>query len=154
MLIKSEVQTVDEAYMRRCLHLAEQAKLDGKTAVGSLILLNGKIIAEGAEGDDILPTPLGHAEVVAIVKACKTLDSRKLSGAVLYTTVEPCIMCSYLIRSASLDRVVYGTVAGELGGMSSAYAILSSEIISGWLPINVTGGVLAEECSTMLRSKY
>lgn len=151
MSIKPEPISDDEAYMRHCLHLAEQAKQNGKTAVGSVIVFNGKIIAEGAEGDEILPAPLGHAEIVALVKAYKVLDSNKLPGCVLYTTVEPCVMCSYLIRSSAIARVVYGTVAGELGGATSHYPVLNAGIISSWQPIIVEGGVLAEECAGILR---
>lgn len=147
---KPEPNIDEEAYMRQCLLLAEQAKQNGKTAVGSVIVLNGQIIAEGSEGDEILPPALGHAEIVAIVKACNVLNSKKLAGCILYTTVEPCVMCSYLIRSSSIARVVYGTVAGELGGTSSNYPILSSGNISSWRPISVKGGVLAEECAAML----
>jgi tRNA(adenine34) deaminase len=105
------------------------------------------------EGDETLPAALAHAEMVAILNAYTTLSSKNLGGCVLYTTVEPCFMCSYLIRVSSISRVVYGTVAGETGGASSNYPILSSSTIAKWKPIIVIGGVLADECASLLHRK-
>lgn len=137
--------------MKHCLELAAQARRNGYTAVGSIIVKNGKIIAEGKEGDPDLPALISHAENVAIEKAVQKLDSRDLSKCSLYTTVEPCFMCTYLIRQTQIKKVVYGTTT-PAGGDSSAHPILTSKKIDVWKTApEVIGGVLKTECEALLR---
>lgn len=142
-----------ETYMHRCLELAAQAKVAGKTPVGSLILRYGEIIAEGAEGEAELPDMLAHAEVLAILRARTYLQDKDLSGCTLYTTVEPCFMCSYLIRQSRITAVVYGAPTNGTGGALSAYPLLTADDIDPWIfTPAVTGGVLREACLVMLRA--
>lgn len=140
-----------EKYMKRCLELATQAKSNNKTAVGSLLVKDGVIIAEGIEGSIELPDIISHAEVVAIIKAIEYAGSKDLCGYTLYTTVEPCFMCSYLIRQTKIKEVIYGTTTPETGGQSSLYPILSTIKIQKWqLPPEVIDGILEEECYNIL----
>mgnify|MGYP003575982204 CR=1 FL=1 len=118
--------------MQRCLDLAAKAKANGKTPVGAVIVRDEDIIAEGIEGGPELPSPLAHAEVVAIINAIDKLGSKDLSGCVLYTNVEPCLMCSYLIRQTKISKVVYGKEAGEIGGARGKFPILISNSIAKW----------------------
>jgi tRNA(adenine34) deaminase len=141
-----------EEIMNRCLQLAMQAKSAGKTAVGSLIIRDNKVIAEGIEGSEVLPAILAHAEIIAIEKAVTSTASKDLSGCMLYTTVEPCFMCSYLIRETKITTVVYGAKAGTIGGVNSEHPILVSNSISKWsAPPVVFGGVLEAECLEVLK---
>ncbi len=90
-----------EAYMRRCLELAQAAKARGDVPVGSLLVKDNVILAEAGER---LPASLdiaGHAELLAIREACAVLNTLDLSECALYTTAEPCWMCSYLIRDCA-----------------------------------------------------
>lgn len=142
-----------ETYMHRCLELAARAKAAGLTAVGSLIVNNGEIISEGAEGEEELPDILAHAEVLAIIRARAFLQLKDLSGCTLYTTVEPCFMCSYLIRQSRMTAVVYGAPTNGTGGALSAYPLLMADDIDPWsFTPAVTGGVLREACLEMLRA--
>lgn len=122
----------DELLMQHCLDLAAKAKSNGKTPVGAVLVRGEDIIAEGIEGDPELPSPLAHAEIVAIINAIKKLGSKDLSSCVLYTNVEPCLMCSYLIRETAISKVVYSKEAGEIGGASGKFPILISNSISKW----------------------
>lgn len=141
--------TVDEKYMLRCIQLAEEAKRSGKTPVGSLIVYHDEIIAEAMEGEAELPQIMSHAENLAIIKATKKLNTNDLSECSLYTTVEPCFMCAYLIRQTRIKEVVYGTTTGA-GGHSSAYPILTAADIQPWKSNpKVTGGVLRAECEQL-----
>lgn len=141
-----------EKYMKRCLELAAKAKSNNKTAVGSLVVENGKIIAEGIEGAENLPSPLAHAEILAILKAIKYTGSKELQNCILYTTVEPCFMCSYLIRQTKIKEVVFGTTTPETGGVSSEFPILTAISIRKWHPPPVVvDGVLKEECQIILK---
>lgn len=141
-----------ETHMRRCLELARAALEAGETPVGALVLRDGVILGEGREETRTLLDPSAHAEVQAIRAACRTLGSPDLSGCTLYTTVEPCVLCAYVIRRAGLSRVVYGIPTGQAGGVTSRYAILTDSELARWpaLP-EIVAGVLAEECRALMR---
>lgn len=137
--------------MKRCLELATEAKSRGKTAVGSLIVKNDVIIAEGIEGAPDLPGIMSHAENIAILKAIDQLGTRNLESCRLYTTVEPCFMCSYLIRQTRITKVIYGTKT-PAGGDTSAYPILRAENIAVWgHPPEIIGGILQADCEKLLQ---
>ena len=136
-----------DLYMRKCLGLATKAKQNGKTGVGSVLVRAGRIIAEGEEGSSKLPGHLAHAELLAINDAILTVGKENLSGCTLYTTVEPCVMCSYVIRNMRIGCVVIGTATGGVGGVTSAYPILIADDIRTWgKPPQIIQGILEEEC--------
>lgn len=141
-----------EKYMRRCLELAASAKENGKIAVGSIIVKDRKVIAAGMEGAEDLPDILSHAEVIAIINAIKYTGSEDLSNCTLYSTVEPCFMCSYLIRKTKVKKVVFGAQSINTGGISSAFPFLRSDNISCWPPApQIIEGILREDCEKMLQ---
>lgn len=137
--------------MRRCLELAKEAKKNGFTAVGSVLVCGNQIIAEGREGESVLPEIMSHAENVALAKAIEKRGNKDLSDCLLYTTVEPCFMCTYLIRQTQIKKVVYGTTT-PAGGDSSQYKLLRTTKISNWQNSpEIISGVLEEECKSLLQ---
>ena len=136
-----------EKFMRRCIQLARHAKEQGNTAVGSVVVLGGKIVGEGVEQLPAGNILTGHAELLACQQAIETLKLRSLEKAILYTTAEPCFMCSYVIRQCRIAQVVYGTETQIIGGITSSFPILTANSLNNWQPASkVIGGVLAEEC--------
>lgn len=137
--------------MQRCIELATNAKSMGHPAVGAILVVDGTIIAEGKEGEEQLPQIMSHAENIAILKAIEKRESRDLSDCTLYTTVEPCFMCAYLIRQTKIKKVVYGTETSA-GGDSSAYPILRAEDIEAWKMSapKVVSGVMRQACESLL----
>jgi len=133
--------------MERCLELAQVARDQGNTPVGSLILKENQIIAEASEE---LPTSFdiaGHAEIIALRHACYALNSHDLSGCTLYTTAEPCLMCSYAIRETHILQVVIGAPTPNIGGVSSIYPILREATITSWSPPPIIiEGILLDKC--------
>lgn len=137
--------------MQRCIELASIAKSNGKYPVGSVIVENETIIAEGIEGDSAYPGLIAHSEIIAVIKAVEIIGSYDLSYCTLYSTVEPCFMCSYTIRRCSIPRVVYAVSAGEIGGASSDFPFLLSSRFRRWgAAPEVISGVLAEEYRSLL----
>ncbi len=137
--------------MKRCIELAAEAKANHKTAVGSVLVLKDEILAEAMEGEDFLPAIMSHAENLAILKAIEKLGHRNLSEAVLYTTVEPCFMCAYLIRQTKIKQVVYGATT-PAGGDSSAYPILTANDVKSWSkPPIIIAGFEQEACEKLLK---
>lgn len=138
--------------MQRCIELALMAKAQGSTPVGSLIVKDDTIIAEGFEGENYIPAPIAHAEIIAVLKAIQYRSSKDLSHCILYTTKEPCFMCSYLIRQAKMKGVVFALRTEDTGGASSIFPILTSADFKRWpAPPFVVEGVLESECLQILK---
>jgi len=143
----SERENVHDRLMRRCLELAAQAAADGETAVGALVVRGDSVLGEGVEGSRRLLDPSAHAEVLAIRAACHHEGSLDLSGCDLYTTVEPCVLCSLAIRRTGIVRVIYGAPASQIGGATSKYRLLTDGELMGYpAPPEIVSGVLAQEC--------
>lgn len=121
-----------EHFMLRCIELGKTAKAHGESPVGAVVVQNGTIIAEGMEAGRAHKDITFHAEIEAIRKAIQVLDTQDLSDCTLYTTHEPCIMCSYMIRHTKIPLVVAGLATQVLGGASSAYPLLTDHAIPGW----------------------
>jgi tRNA(adenine34) deaminase len=139
-----------ESFMKRCIELAQSAQLQGNTPVGSLIVIDGEIVGEGVEG---LPTGsdvTAHAEVIACQQAVDNLGSKQLDGAILYSTAEPCFMCSYVIRQCGISLVVFGKDTPDIGGVTSNLPILTNAQFGNWLPPpEILGGILQSECEQL-----
>lgn len=118
------------AYINRCYTLAEKARAEGESPVGSVIVKGEEIIGEGYEMSRQLKDITRHAEIMAILDAVKRGNS--LEGSTIYSNVEPCILCSYAIRHYKIAAVVYVQSAGELGGTNPPYNILTADDIKAW----------------------
>lgn len=118
---------LDQQMMRRCLELAKIAAENGDASVGSIIIKNGKIIAEGIERVKSQNDPTAHAEIEAVRFACRATKTLDLSECILYTNIEPCWMCSYAIRQTKICRIVFGSPNEKIGGFSSKFQILLDE---------------------------
>lgn len=139
--------TRHQHYMERCLRLAEVAGARGDFPVGSVIVKANQIIAEGIEGGKTHRDITFHAEIQATAQAVKQSEDPDLSACVLYTTHEPCIMCSYVIRHHKIPLVVTGLATGEIGGVSSAMPVLMDTSVERWgRPPEVIQGILQGEC--------
>jgi tRNA(adenine34) deaminase len=123
---------VDERFMKRCLDLARASKQAGESAVGSLLVRDGVIVAEAEEATRRNLDPSAHSELEAIRLACKELGTTDLSDCTMYTTVEPCFLCGYVIRTVGIPRVVMATDCGEIGSVGSRYAFLTDPGFEGW----------------------
>jgi tRNA(adenine34) deaminase len=134
-------------FMRRCLALAELARKTGDFPVGALIVRDSRVISEATEAVRANFDITAHAETLAIRRACTILRSIDLSGCTLYTTAEPCWMCSYAVRQTRIRQLIVGTTVPYVGGVSSKYPLLADSEISCWPPApNVVFGILGEEC--------
>ncbi len=142
-----------DAFMRICIELAQKAKARGDSPVGALLVRNNEIIGKGVEGGKSNYDITFHAEMEAIRRASRLLMTQDLSGSILYTTHEPCIMCAYMIRHVKISTVVAGITSGEIGGFSSAYPLLKDTGIKKWdKPPGFISGVLEKECRALNNS--
>jgi tRNA(adenine34) deaminase len=142
----------DEMYMRRALELAHHAEMAGEVPVGALVVLNDEIVGEGWNQPIISHDPTAHAEMVALRAAAAHVRNYRLINAVLYVTLEPCAMCAGAMVHARMARVVYGAADPKSGAAGSVFDLLNSPLMNH--RALVTGGILAEECSDVLRKFF
>lgn len=93
--------------MRRAIQLSMESVKRGGGPFGAVIACDGRIVAEGSNSVTIDTDPTAHAEVSAIRKACKLLDTFDLSGSEIYTSCEPCPMCLGAIYWAHIDKIYF-----------------------------------------------
>jgi tRNA(adenine34) deaminase len=123
----------DDYYLERCKQLAVQASTKDNAAVGAIITKNGTLIGEAEEAAKSKNDITCHAEIEAIRVAVKKLGTNNLSGCVLYSTHEPCIMCAYAIRFHAVAKVVYIHEVNYLGSVSSSMPLLTtSDVPPHW----------------------
>ncbi|CDL81193.1 tRNA adenosine(34) deaminase TadA [Xenorhabdus szentirmaii] len=142
----------DEYWMRRAMELAMQAQAKGEIPVGAVLVANNKIIAEGFNCPITDHDPTAHAEIIALRRGGRQLQNYRLLNTTLYVTLEPCVMCAGAMIHSRIQRLVYGASDMKTGAAGSLIDILRHPGMNHQMEI--IGGVLAEECSTMLSSFF
>ena len=134
--------------MQAALREAQTADEAGDVPIGCVIVHEGIIIAKAHNQREQLTDPTAHAEMIAITQAAEYLQSWRLHGCTIYVTLEPCTMCAGAMVLARIDRLVYGCRDPKTGACGSLYNIVQDERLNH--RIEVTEGVLEQECSAML----
>jgi len=125
--------TFDMIMMRRCIELAQSANSSGEYPFAAVIARRGEFICESFNMVRVEGDLTRHAEMVAISSAQKQLHSTSLHDCTIYSTIEPCAMCSYAIRESRIGRVVFGLRSPVMGG-NSRWNILTDGGLSSRLP--------------------
>lgn len=146
------VMNLDEKYMRIALKEAQKAAILDEVPVGAVIVKDGKILSKGHNLREKTCDPTSHAEVNAIRKACKKLNSWRLEDATIYVTIEPCSMCAGTLLQCRIGRIVYGADDPKGGAIHSSLELFSSKNINHHPEI--VGGVLKEECSSLISNYF
>lgn len=145
--------TLDNAMMARALVQARAAAAAGEVPVGAVVVaVDGTIWAEAGNSCIRGTDPSGHAEMVAMRLAAERCGNYRLPGVTVYVTLEPCAMCAAMLVHARVGRVVFGAVDPKAGGLVSKYRIGSDGLLNHGF--EVVGGVLAEDCSRLLREFF
>jgi tRNA(adenine34) deaminase len=143
----------DEAHMRRAVALAEEAaKGGGGAPIGCVIVLDGRVVAEGHNEVAAQCDPTAHAEMVAIRRAGQALGRPEFRGATLYSTLQPCGMCSMASIWAKIGRIVYGAGRDDVHEMYFEGRHLDTVdfIVDAFRDdMALEGGVLREECARL-----
>jgi tRNA(adenine34) deaminase len=149
--VQSSATNVEEheRWMRAALVEAEAAAAEGEVPVGCVVVHEGRVIGRGHNRTETLKDPTAHAEIVAIGAAATTLANWRLSGATVYTTIEPCLMCAGALTMARPDLVVYGARDPKFGCLGSRYDIARDNRFNHEL--KVVEGVLASEAGGLLK---
>jgi tRNA(adenine34) deaminase len=141
--------TGDDAAMRAALEEARRALESGDVPVGAVVLdATGQVIGRGHNVRERDGDPTGHAELSALRRAARAVGEWRLSGCTLVVTLEPCTMCAGAIVLARLDRLVFGAFDPKAGAVGSLWDVVRDRRLNH--RPEVSGGVLAEECSSLL----
>lgn len=139
----------DEYYMMQALKEARKAYDDEEIPIGAVIVVNDKIIARGYNMTERLNDPTAHAEMIALTSAFNLLGSKYLPEAVVYVTVEPCLMCAGAIYWSKIAKLVYGADDEKNGYKKTAGA--------NW-PFHpkteLTRGVMKDECAKLMKDFF
>ncbi len=138
--------------MRIALDQAQNARLVGEVPVGAVILRAGQVIATGYNRPITEHDPTAHAEIVALRHAATLLGNYRLPECELVVTLEPCAMCAMALLHARFKRVVFGAADPKTGAAGSVLDLFSLPQLNHHT--QVQGGVLADECSALLREFF
>lgn len=143
----------NEFYMRRALALARLGAVSpGAAAIGCVIVRDGKILGEGHNEVDLRHDTTAHAEIVAMRRAGAAVASAELRGATLYTTLQPCGMCSMATIWSKIGRIVFGAGRDDVHAMYFEGRHLDTvDFISDAFrdDLVMIGGVLRQECAAL-----
>lgn len=142
----------DEFFMREALSLARAAECLGEVPVGAIVVREGIIVGRGFNTPIGENDPTAHAEIAALRDAARNLGNYRLPGCELFVTLEPCAMCAGAIMHSRISRVIYGARDPKTGVHGSVVDLFGVERLNHHA--KVEGGLLAEECSTLLSSFF
>ncbi len=134
--------------MTKALVEAAAAQRLGEVPIGAVVVHGGRIIGRGHNLRETSNDPTTHAEMIAIRQAAEAIGHWRLLDCTLYVTLEPCVMCMGAIILARLPRLVYGCRDPRVGAVGSIYDFSQDDRFNH--RVEVTEGVLAEECSSLL----
>ncbi|MBR6346759.1 MAG: nucleoside deaminase [Bacteroidales bacterium] len=137
----------DERFMEEALREARIALSEGEVPIGAVVVSRGRIIGRGHNLTETLHDATAHAEMIAITAASEAFGGKYLTDCTLYVTVEPCPMCAGALNWSQISRIVYGA-----GDPRRGYSLFTPSLLHP--RTEVTPGVLAEECSSLMLSFF
>jgi tRNA(adenine34) deaminase len=138
--------------MREALVEARKAEAQGEVPVGAVILVNGKVVGRGHNHSIRGHDPSAHAEVMALRHGARNMCNYRMPGSILIVTVEPCVMCVGAMIQARVEELVFGAADPKAGAVHSHFQLAAAPALNH--RIDVTSGILEEECGALLRAFF
>ncbi len=139
-------------FMNTALDQAKKAAARGEVPVGAVVVKEKEIIAQAHNLRETKQEPGAHAEMLALKKAARKLDSWRLEDCSLFVTLEPCLMCAGALLQARISMLVYGAKDPKNGAVDSLYSVLGDERLNH--QVKVISGKMAEESSRLLKNFF
>ena len=143
---------MEEKFMKEALKQARLAYNKLEVPVGAVIVKDGKVIARAYNMKEEKNDTTKHAEILAIQKASKKLNSWRLTGCQMYVTLEPCTMCAGALIQSRIDKVYIGTMDYKTGACGSVLNVLKDYKFNH--KVEVETGILQEECEKILQDFF
>ena len=142
----------DKRCMRAAIDEARRAGTRGEVPIGAVVVLGGVIVGRGCNEPIERHDPTAHAEMTALRDAARAVNNYRLTGADLFVTVEPCLMCAGAIVHARIGRLVYGTPEPKAGAAHSAMQVFGEPSLNH--RVTVVAGVLETECRQLIQGFF
>lgn len=140
------VISMNEKYMALAINEAEKAYKKNDVPIGCVIVKDGKIISKAHNKKELKKNAIMHAEIIAIAKACKKLKTWHLDDCVLYTTVEPCMMCTGAIIQSRIKKIYY-SISNKSFGELENYHLKNKKIF-------IQNNILNEESKKLMQQFF
>ena len=138
--------------MQLALAQAQLARQADEVPVGAVVVLNGEIIGSGYNQNRSTHDPSAHAEILALRAAAQSIGNYRLTGANLYVTLEPCVMCAGAILHARIDHLIYATPDERWGAAGSVANVLQSPLLNH--RCDITSGILKQQAASLLTAFF
>lgn len=142
----------DAHWMRQALNAAEEARARGEVPIGTCIVAGETILAVAGNRTRTDQDPTAHAEIVALREAARKVGNYRLTDAVVYSTLEPCVMCAGALIQARVSRLVYGARDERAGAVESRFRVCDTDFLNH--RIEIAAGVLEEECREIMQEFF
>ena len=151
--IKEPQAGADERWMICALEAAAAAQSIGEIPIGAcLVDANGDLLAAAGNRTITDNDPTAHAEILILREAARKIGNYRLTGATVFTTVEPCAMCAGALVNARIKRLVFGTRDERFGAVETVFQICDSPRLNH--RIEIVSGVLADECRSLMQNFF
>ena len=142
----------DARWMRQALVAAQDARRREEVPVGTCIVVGETVLALAGNRTRTDGDPTAHAEIVALREAAAKAGNYRLADAVVYSTIEPCVMCAGALIQARVKRLVFGARDERAGAVESRFRVCDTDFLNH--RIEVTPGVLEEECRELMQEFF
>jgi tRNA(adenine34) deaminase len=139
---------MQEAWMSAALDLARQAGEANEVPVGAVVVIDDEIVGRGFNQPISRHDPTAHAEIEALRDAARRVGNYRLPGSTLIVTIEPCTMCAGALIHARVGHLIFGAREPRAGAVCSSATVLDNQQLNH--QVEVTEGVLAEDCSRLM----
>ncbi|HIB75819.1 MAG TPA: nucleoside deaminase [Gammaproteobacteria bacterium] len=141
-----------EFLMREALVQAKKALKKGEVPIGAVVVLGDEIIGRGYNQPITTKDPTAHAEIIALKEASNRLDNYRLNEAIIYTTLEPCFMCSGALVHARIKKIIFAAQDTKSGVVVNNGGLIQSEFLNH--KVSFEGGILEKEASKLLKDFF
>jgi tRNA(adenine34) deaminase len=138
--------------MREALRAAREAESRQEVPIGAGIVIDGELVVVAGNRTRTDCDPTAHAEIIALREAAKRIGNYRLSGATVYSTIEPCAMCAGALIQARVPLLVYGARDEKAGAVDSHFGICNSDQLNHRM--QVISGVLEPECRELMQEFF
>src|SRR5215218_8643719 len=157
MQAREDFEPADDAaerWMREALGAAREAARAGEVPVGACVVAadGATLLAVAGNRTRADCDPTAHAEVLALREAARRVGNYRLTGAVVYSTIEPCAMCAGALVQARIRRLVYGARDEKAGAVESVFRICDASSLNHRMELSA--GVLEEDCRALMREFF
>ena len=141
-----------EFLMREALVQAKKALKKGEVPIGAVVVLGDEIIGRGYTQPITMKDPTAHAEIIALKEASNRLENYRLNEAIIYTTLDPCLMCVGALVHARIKKVIFAAQDTKSGVVVNNGGLIQSEFLNH--KVSFEGGILEKQASKLLKDFF